>query len=83
MKIFFEREIKTETFNPLRVATACCDGIISRKVFKTLRDIYEEKEEKWDHRNQNQFYSTSMMYKEAAHAGDGAMEILGGKIELK
>ena len=43
MKSFLERKIKTETFNPLRVATACCDGIISRKVFKTLRDIYEER----------------------------------------
>merc|ERR1711871_1494137 len=71
MKIFLERKIKTETFNPLRVATECCDGIISRKVFKTLRDIYEEKEiEKKDHRSQNLFYSQPALHKANQHSRD-------------
>ena len=84
IKDFFGRKIKTETFDPLRLATACYDEIISRKVLTTLRDVYGEKEEeKKGHRNQNLFCSASMMCKEAAHAGKGAMEILGGKIELK
>ena len=47
-------------------------------------DLGEEKEEdKKDHRNKSLFYSPSMLCKEAAHAGKGAMEILGGEIELK
>lgn len=84
MKKFLERKIKKETFDPLRVATACYDGIVPRKVFTTLRDIYEDKEgENKEHRNENLFYSASMMCKEAAHAGKGAMEMLGGKIEMR
>ena len=36
MKDFFGRKVKTETFDPLKLATACYDGIISRKVFTIL-----------------------------------------------
>ena len=67
MKTFLERKIKTETFDPLRVATACYDGVVPRKVFTTLREIYEDKEgESKENRNQNLFYSASMLCKEAA-----------------